>query len=115
MNAYQSLLRDLVHDQGEPEHFEANRVQLTDPQLATVLAHHEHIVPEVADEQAGVFRDALENNSALKRCFDTSRELIGYLFVAALRDRAHAVIKLDLECMADDMETQHRVDDEVHA
>jgi hypothetical protein len=112
MNAYEQLCRDIVHAQGEPEHFRAREVSLTDARLAIVLADFDHILPEVAADHAPKLLDAMAGE--VPSGYASLREYIGAVILSAARARAEFAMRNDLECTANDMEMEKRTD-EVHS
>lgn len=103
VQTYQQLCRDLARERSR---------DLTDEQLAIALAHHDHILPEVAAEQANTFTAALDGTSEWLASYRSPQELIGYVLVAGARRRAWQAMRLDVEMAADEMEQEARVDNE---
>jgi len=109
---YDQLLRSLVRDQGEPAHFDANRVRLTNADLATALRRYDDILPEAAVDVMESIAACLDGNSSFAGMFRSKEEAIGFALVNACRHRLTPLVKLDLKCMASDMELEDRTDDE---
>lgn len=105
MNAYHQLCRDLVR---EPEH----RRELSKPQMAVALAHHDHILVEVVDDNSAEILSALAGTNPCLPQFDSPQEFIGYLITAGARNRLMRAMKGDIEIAADELEQEARVDNE---
>jgi hypothetical protein len=106
-DAYQSLLRELVREYGA-----AHRVRLDDAALASVLAYHDHILTETADEQAAAIRAALRGSSEWLGIYSSPQEAVGFLLCAAMRDRAIRAIRTGLECTEADLAEEEAEDRE---
>lgn len=105
MTPYQELIRDIVHDQGDPDWFNftaVTRAGLTDAQLVIVLRHHDHIMPEVVGDHLETMLGMLDTRDGLKNVIRTLCEV-----------RALAAMKNDLECTASDMALESK--EEAHA
>jgi len=103
-DAYKELLREIVHDQGDPEFFDftiLRRAGLTDEQLVIVLRHHDHVMPEVVGDHHETMLSMLPTREGLKNVIRTLCEI-----------RALAAMKSDLESAAADMALETEEDHE---
>lgn len=107
IQTYKQLCRTVARDRLDT---------LTDGELAVALAHHDHILPEVAAEQSE-FLAALDGTSPWLPHYRSAPELIGFLLVATAKRRALKAMQGDIEIAADELEQEARVDNEfeVHA
>jgi hypothetical protein len=103
LDDYKNLCRDIVQEQADPDDFDIRYVSpLTDEQLAIVLRHFDHILPEVVGDHAELMIGLMAVPGDFMR--EQIRHLCGL--------RALATMKTDLECTADDMVSQAEIDRE---
>jgi hypothetical protein len=101
------MLRDLVHEQGEPRDFLPGSVRLTEEQLGEALREYDDLLPEAALEiLESVVLCLRDPNNSYAQLFRSPQEAIGYTLLAALRNRLTPLVRRDLACTADDMETE---------
>lgn len=111
MSTYETMLRDIVRDQGAPEHFNANRVKLSDAQMEVALKEYDHVIGEVADEVQESIRMCLRDpRNSFALMHKSNYEAIGAVLVAGCRERITKRVKLDLICAANDIAMQDDLD-----
>lgn len=114
MSNYKKLLRDIVRDQGAPEHFSSKNFRPTDEQLAAALQEYGDTLPEAAVEVAEGVIDCLRyqgRNAFVQMLQSKSHiEAIGLQLVSCCRVRLTGKMRADLECMASEMELEDITD-----
>jgi len=113
-DAYETMLRHIVRDQNvEPINFDANRVKLTDAQLAEAVKRYDDALPEVSgDILEAVCLHLKDPRNSFAQWFNSPQEAIGVALVAGLRERLTRRVKLDLVCQAHVMDMEDAIDDE---
>jgi len=101
--AYKEMCRDKVHDQGDPEDFDAAGIRLTDHELGIALRKYDDVLAEISGDVIETVCACLKGQRVADLFGNTRAEAVGVVIIAAVRERLIRTVRNDLECEASDM------------